>query len=190
MMQSMEDARSRLLELLKERSLKRGEVILSSGKRSPFYIDCRETTLHPEGAWLVGKILFEMIRASGKKVEAVGGPTLGADPMVTAISIESFQRGMPLPAFIVRKEPKGHGLKRWIEGRGNLKEGARVAMVEDVVTTGGSILKAIERAEEEGLEVVLVLALVDREEGGGERIRERGYPFHPLFNRRDLLEEG
>lgn len=183
----LKDMKNRLLKLLKERSLTKGDVVLASGRRSSFYIDCRQTTLHPEGAFLTGRILFEMIRTSGKGIEAVGGPTLGADPIVTAVAIESFRMGSPLPAFIVRKEQKGHGLNRWIEGRGNIGDGATVAMVEDVVTTGGSVLKAIERVEEEGLKVGLVLSIVDREEGGGERIREAGYEFVSIFKRNDIL---
>ena len=178
--------RDRLLKIIKEKSYEKKDVILASGKRSDFYIDCRQTTLHPEGAYLVGKILYDMIKGLDGKVEAVGGPTMGADPIATAISVVSQLEGNPLPAFIVRKEPKKHGLGQWIEGKKNIAKGAKVVIVEDVVTTGGSSLQAVKRAEEEGLKVVAVFAMVDREEGGAERIREAGYEFKTIFTKRDV----
>lgn len=179
--------RDRLLQIIKEKSYEKKDVILASGKKSDFYIDCRQTTLHPEGAYLVGKILYEMIKDSGFKIEAVGGPTMGADPIATAVSVVSQLEGNPLPAFIVRKEPKKHGLGQWIEGKKNLAKGAKVAIVEDVVTTGGSSVQAVKRAEEEGLKVVAVFAVVDREEGGAEKIREAGYEFKAIFTKRDVV---
>ncbi len=179
--------RDRLLQIIKEKSYEKKEVVLASGKKSDFYIDCRQTTLHPEGAYLVGKILCAMIKESGLQIEAVGGPTMGADPIATAISIISHLEGNPLPAFIVRKEPKKHGLGQWIEGKKNLEKGANVAIVEDVVTTGGSSLQAVKRIEEEGLKVVAVFAVVDREEGGAEKIREAGYEFKAIFTKRDVV---
>jgi orotate phosphoribosyltransferase len=113
--------------------------------------------------------------------------TMGADPIATAVSLTSYLEGRPLPAFIIRKEPKKHGRGLWIEGISNLPEGVSVAIVEDVVTTGGSTIKAIERAQEEGLKVVQVLALVDREEGGKENLKKLGYDLEALFARRDFL---
>ena len=179
--------RDRLLQIIKEKSYEKKDVTLASGKKSDFYIDCRQTTLHPEGAYLVGKILYEMIKDSGFKVEAIGGPTMGADPIATAVSVVSQIEGNPLPAFIVRKEPKKHGLGQWIEGKKNLAKGAKVAIVEDVVTTVGSSVQAVKRAEEEGLKVVAVFAVVDREEGGSEKIKQAGYEFKAIFTKKDIV---
>jgi len=183
------DYRQRLLELLREKGYKRGKVILTSGKESDFYIDCRPVTLHPEGAYLVGKLLFDRLRSSAEVVRGVGGMTMGADPIATAVSLTSYLEGNPIPAFIIRKEPKKHGRGLWIEGIGNLPEGTKVAVVEDVVTTGTTTMKAIERAKEEGLEVVRVLAIVDREEGGRENLKKEGYELESLFTRSDFLKD-
>ena len=181
----MNTNRERLLALLRERSLERGTFVLASGKTSDIYFDGKQTTLHPEGAYLVGRILFEMMKDSG--VEGVGGMTLGADPIVTGISLISFMEGKPIPAFIIRKEPKKHGKGYWIEGKRNLRDGAAVAIVEDVVTTGKTTLEAISRAKEEGLTVVKVLTIVDREEGGREALAREGYQLESVFKRSDLL---
>ncbi len=181
------DNKGRLLQIIKEKSYEKKEVTLASGKKSDFYIDCRQTTLHPEGAYLVGKILYDMVKGLGSVVAAVGGPTMGADPIVTAIAVVSQLEGNPLPAFIVRKEPKKHGLGQWIEGKKNIANGAKVAIVEDVVTTGGSSVQAVKRAEEEGLKVVAVFAVVDREEGGGEKIKQAGYDFQAIFTKNDIV---
>ncbi len=180
------ELRARLLEIIREKSYEEGEVTLTSGKTSDFYVDGKQTTLDSEGGYLVGKLLYEMIRKSKRPVEAVGGPTLGADPIVTAISIISYLEGSPIPAFIIRKEPKKHGKALWIEGDKSLKPGTRVAIVEDVVTTGGSMLKAIEIAKAQGLEVVQVLALVDREEGGRENLAKEGYDLESIFSKTDI----
>jgi len=180
--------RERLLELLKEKAYKKGKVILTSGKESDFYIDCRPVTLHPEGAYLIGKLLYERLHNFSMSIGGVGGLTMGADPIATAISLTSYLEGNPIPAFIVRKEPKKHGRGLWIEGISNLPEGTAVAIVEDVVTTGGSTLKAIERAGEEGLKVVKVLAIVDREEGGQANLKQKGFNLESLFCRYDFLE--
>lgn len=182
------DNRARLLEILRDKSYQKKKVVLASGRESDFYIDCRQTALNAEGACLIGRLMYGMLK-QGKQVEGVGGPTLGADPIVTAISMTSFMDGNPIPAFIVRKEPKGHGTGQWIEGRKNLREGANVAVVEDVVTTGGSMIKAIERVKAEGFNVIRVLALVDREEGGREAVKEAGYDLEVLFTKRDIEGE-
>jgi orotate phosphoribosyltransferase len=179
------DDRARLLEIVREKSYQKKKVVLASGRESDFYIDCRQTALNAEGAFLIGKLMYGMLK-SGKKVEGVGGPTLGADPIVTAISMTSYMEGEPVPAFIVRKEPKGHGTGQWIEGRKNLREGADVAVVEDVVTTGGSMLKAADRVKAEGFNIIRVLALVDREEGGREAVKEAGYDLEVLFTKTDI----
>ena len=135
---------------------------------------------------MVGRLIYKRIKEGGKGVEAIGGPTLGADPIVTAVALVSFLEGDPIPAFIIRKEPKGHGKGLWIEGDKALREGMRVALVEDVVTTGGSLLKAIKVAEDRGLKVVQVITLVDRGEGGKERLAQEGYPLEALFTAEEL----
>jgi orotate phosphoribosyltransferase len=176
--------RTRLLEILRDKSYEEREITLTSGRKSNFYIDGKQTTLDPEGSYLVGKVLYEMIRG---KAEAVGGPTLGADPIVTAVALTSYMEGTPIAAFIIRKEPKGHGKGLWIEGDRALRKGIKVAIVEDVVTTGGSLLKAIKVAKEHGLQVVQVLALVDREEGGKERLAQEGYTLEVVFTRSEFV---
>ncbi|NOY45790.1 MAG: orotate phosphoribosyltransferase [Deltaproteobacteria bacterium] len=175
-----------LLSLVREKSYERRRVVLASGRESDFYVDGKQTALHPRGAYLIGRLFFDRLRGFGE-VEGVGGMTLGADPLATATSLVSQLEGRPVPAFIVRKEPKGHGTRRWIEGSKNLRPGARVVVLEDVVTTGGSSLRAIERIEEEGYAVLGVLALVDREEGGRQAIESRGYRFEALFTKADVV---
>lgn len=179
--------RDRLLAILREKSYEKREVTLASGRKSDFYIDCKQTTLDAEGAYLLGRLMYNKIEAMDERVEGVGGLTLGADPIATALSIASFEANNPIPAFIIRKEPKGHGTGQWLEGRKNLKKGAKVVIVEDVVTTGDSSLKAVKRAEEEGLQVVKILALVDRCEGGRENIEKAGYELESLFERSEVV---
>jgi orotate phosphoribosyltransferase len=181
------EMRTRLLQIVREKSYEEREITLTSGRKSDFYVDGKQTTLDSEGGYLVGKLFHEMIKRSKISVEAVGGPTLGADPIVTAISIVSYLEGSPIPAFIIRKEPKKHGKASWIEGEKSLKPGTRVAIVEDVVTTGGSMLKAIEIVKDQGLEVVQVLALVDREEGGRENLAKEGYNLESIFTKTDIV---
>lgn len=179
--------RERLKELLLNLSYEKKEVILSSGQKSSFYFDGKQTALHPEGGTLLGELLFERLSQLSPPIVAVGGPTLGADPLVTAVSLTSFQKNKPLPAFIIRKEPKKHGTQAWIEGGKNLESGMNVAIVEDVMTTGESALKAVKRAEEIGLKVGVVLVVVDREDGGRELIESNGYNFEALFTKSELL---
>jgi orotate phosphoribosyltransferase len=176
------DDRGRLLELIKTYALKRGHFVLSSGRESTYYLDGRLVTLSAEGAYLTGRLIWEAIR--DLQVDAVGGPTLGADPMATAVAIASYMDGRPIPAFIVRKEAKGHGTGRLAEGP--LPEHARVAVVDDTITSGASVLKAIDALEAQGCRITVVVALVDRLEGAGEAITERGYTYLPLFTIRDL----
>lgn len=178
--------RERLLHLLRTHSFERRHVVLASGRESNFYIDCKRTTLMAEGHWLVGRLLLDRILRLSEPVAAVGGLTLGADPIASAVSMASWMAARPLQAFLVRKEAKGHGTRRFIEGP-PLQPGTRVAIVEDVVTTGGSGLKACERAEEAGLVVAGVFALVDRLEGGREAFEARGYRLETLFTRRDFM---
>ena len=179
-------SRARLLALLTERSFKKQKVVLSSGKESDFYIDCKKTVLTAEGHFLVGHLFFEAIRAHAAQSVGVGGITMGADPLASAVSLVSHVEGQPLHAFYVRKEPKGHGTGPWIEGLSAFAKGAKVAIVEDVVTTGASTIKAIERARAEGLEPLAAFALVDREEGGREAVEATGVKVHALFSRRDF----
>ncbi len=178
----------RLRELISTLSYKEGTFTLTSGRKSDFYIDCKQTTLSAEGAYLCGRLMHEKIMSSGVMCSGVGGMTLGADPLVTAVSIVSFLEGNPVPAFIIRKEKKGHGTGSWIEGKANIPEGSTVALLEDVVTTGGTLIKAIERTEEEGYRVGCVVALVDRLEGGRERLKEKGYDLISLFSRKDFVK--
>jgi orotate phosphoribosyltransferase len=192
--------RSRLLELLRTLSFERRKVVLASGRESDFYVDCKRTTLTAEGHVLVGRLLLEKLRRLPPPVQSVGGLTLGADPIASAVATASFlelerwraagARGTPpatCDAFVVRKEPKGHGTGQWIEGRKTLPDGSRVVVIEDVVTTGGSALKAIERCRLEQLQPVACLALVDRQEGGREAIEALGVPLDALFTRGDFL---
>jgi len=179
--------RLRLLELLRQLSFERRQVILASGKESDFYIDCKRTALTAEGHVLIGRCLLAEVLLVQPLVRAVGGLTLGADPIASAIALTSFLQGQPIDAFIVRKEPKGHGTGQWIEGRKTVPDGSRVIVLEDVVTTGGSALKAIERCRAEQLVVVACLALVDRLEGGREAIEATGVPLRTLFTRKDFL---
>ncbi len=168
----------RLLELALERgALKYGEFTLSSGKKSSYYFDGRLLSLDPEGALLIGRALVPLLRQAG--VDAVGGPTLAADPIVTAVALTSQLEGKGIPAFIVRKETKEHGTGQLIEGP--LASGSRVAIVDDTCTTGGSLLHAIAAAEAAGCTVVKVLVLLDRREGGTEELARRGYDFSALM---------
>ncbi len=176
-----------LAKLLYEKSYKEGDFTLASGKKSSYYFDGRQTALNPKGSWLIGN-LFNHLLKDVPNLNAVGGMTLGADPLVTATSLIGFEKGKDIAAFIVRKEAKGHGTGNYIEGLGNIPKGSRVAMLEDVVTTGGSLLKACERVKDAGLEIVAVAAILDREEGGKEKIQEAGYNLLSLFTRSELVE--
>ena len=145
------------------------------------------TTLDPRGAFLIARLILERIQANQIRVDAIGGLTMGADPIVTAVAVVSGMEGRPVPAFIVRKETKGHGTQRSIEGYDG-KPGSRVIVVDDVCTTGDSILKAAEKAEEAGYEVTAAFCVVDREEGGAELIA-KSYPFYSLFTAKELLKD-
>lgn len=184
---SLESDRARLLELLRTLSFERRKVVLASGRESDFYVDCKRTTLTAEGHVLVGRVLLDRVRKVSPPVRGVGGLTLGADPIASAIALTSFLDGAPIDSYIVRKEPKGHGTGQWIEGRKTIPDGSRVVVIEDVVTSGGSALKAIERCRAEKLEPVLCLALVDRLEGGREAIEAQGVPLDAVFTRKDFI---
>ena len=178
--------RQRLLQLLSELAYEKRTVTLSSGKESDFYIDTKQATLTAEGHYLVGRLVLAEIRSHFPGAQAVGGMTMGADPIASAVSLTSWLQASPLPAFYVRKEPKAHGTEQWIEGKKGLPSPAQVAVVEDVVTTGASTLKAIERCRREGLHVLGVVALVDRQEGGKEAVEAAGVALRALFLRSDF----
>jgi orotate phosphoribosyltransferase len=178
--------RTRLLELLTKLAYEKRKVVLASGRESDFYIDTKQATLSAEGHYLVGRLVLAEVRSLVPDVQAVGGLTMGADPIASATSLTSFLAGEPIPAFYVRKEPKGHGTNQWIEGKKGLPAGARVCVLEDVVTTGASTLKAVERCKSEGLTVRGVVALVDREEGGRAAVEAAGLPLRSLFRRGDF----
>lgn len=177
--------KKKLIEILREKSLQTNVTrVLTSGRTSTYYIDAKMTTLDPEGARLVGLLILDVLKSY--PVDAIGGYTLGADPIVSAVSVLSAETERPLPAFIVRKEPKKHGERKMIEGP--FEPGWKVAIVDDVVTTGGSTLKACRAVEEEGGEVALTLTIVDRQEGGRENLEKEGYAFISLLSRDDLLD--
>jgi len=181
-----EERKGRLLALLKRLSYEQREVTLASGLKSNFYIDCKQAVLTAEGHFLVGALFQRILSEQSREVEAIGGVTMGADPLASAVSTVSFIAGRPLAAFYVRKEPKGHGTGQWLEGTKSLRPGMPVAILEDVVTTGGSALKAIARAREHGLRVAVILGIVDREEGGRETL-EKEAPLITLFRKRDFV---
>lgn len=178
--------RDQLLALLRTHAFAEREVILASGQRSNFYVDCKTVSLDAEGSFWIGRLFRRIIDDLAPTAGAVGGLTLGADPIATAVAVASYQAARPLHAFIVRKEPKGHGTGQWLEAAARLDRTRPVVIVEDVVTTGGSSIKAIERAIASGLQVAAVVALVDRLEGGREAI-EAHAPLCALYDRRDFL---
>ena len=180
--------RARLIQLLTERSFERRRVTLASGRESDFFIDCKQTVLTAEGHALAGELMFEALAQLPTHV-AVAGVELGGCPLASAVSLVSFQRGRPLNALYVRKAKKDHGTTKLVEGDKSLKPGLKVALLEDVVTTGGSSLKAVESLKEAGAQVVGIVALVDRLEGGAETIRASGLPLVTLATRKDFIAD-
>ncbi len=176
-----------LKAIIRELSYEEREVTLASGRKSNFYFDGKQTTLHAKGGLLVGKAFWDVVKQFEGPIHGVGGLTLGADPIATATSIAADLDGFSVHAFIIRKEPKGHGTGQWLEGRKNLPPGSRVVIVEDVTTTGGSSMKAVERAHEEGLEVVGIVTLVDREEGAREAIEGAGQTLRTVFTKSEVV---
>lgn len=181
------NVKDELKPILVEMSYEERDVTLASGRKSNFYFDGKQTTLHSKGGLLVGKAFWEEVKQFEGPIDGVGGLTLGADPIATATSIAAQLDGANVHAFIIRKEPKGHGTGQWLEGRKNLPPGSRVVIVEDVTTTGGSSLKAVERAEEEGLVVLGIVTLVDREEGAREAIEAAGQNLRAVFTRTEVV---
>ena len=184
-----DDIRAQLKTLLLEKSVRTGEFTLASGKISDLYIDCRVTAMDPHGATLIGKLGWETVKAEiaarGLDIQAIGGMTLGADPISLAVGMTSASDEKPLQVFTVRKEPKGHGKGKQIEG--NFSEGDTIIIVDDVITTGGSTIKAMDVIEAAGGKVAFALVLVDREEGGRQAIEARGVPVVSLYSRSTLL---
>ncbi len=178
----MNDLRRELQREIEQNAFHFGKVTLSSGATSDYYINCRAVTLSPRGAWLTANVILDAL--SDVDVQAIGGPTLAADPIAAAVAVESWRRGRPLRAFIVRKDAKPHGLQRQVEGP--LRAGDTVAIVDDVLTTGGSILHAAGVVEALGAKVGAVVVLLDRLEGGAARIREAGYRLIPIFTFEDV----
>ena len=190
---SIDDLRSELLAVLRAKSVFHGDFTLSSGAKSKYYIDCRLPTLDARGAWLIGQLVHALIRREEKsrklRSDAVGGLTMGADPVALATGMVSCRAGdaEALRIFCVRKAPKGHGQTKLIEG--NFKAGDTVVVVDDVVTSGNSTITAIEAVVKEGGKVAFAVVLVDRKEGGREKIEAMGYPLLALFQREELLAD-
>ncbi len=177
----------RLARLLLEKSYIEGEVTLTSGRKSDYYFDCKQTALCPEGAYLIGELFLDMLPGD---IAGVGGMTLGADPLVSAVTVVSHIKKRPLPGFIVRKQSKGHGTNQYLEGMANFAKGDKVALLEDVVTTGGTLAKTIERVQDAGLVVAGVYCVLDREEGGADNLRKLGFPLRAIFTRKELVALG
>jgi len=179
-------ARARLFELLRTRSFERKRVILASGRESDFFIDCKQAVLTAEGHALVGEAMLDAL-AQLPACDAVAGVELGGCPLASAVALTSFQRGTPLDAVYVRKDAKDHGSRRTLEGNTRLAAGARLAILEDVVTTGGSTLKAATKLRDAHYIVAGVVALVDRLEGGREAIENAGLKLEALYTRADFI---
>jgi len=180
-------ARERLGKIILQRSFKYSDnppFTLASGRQSNYYFNCKPTTLDPEGMNLIGEILFDMI--SDADVTAAGGLTLGADPIANALSVISFQKGKPIKSFIVRKDVKDHGTKSAVEG--NVSAGEKVVIIDDVITTGGSTITAIEQARKAGLVIDRVITLIDREEGGRENILAHVENVQSVFTRTEIMK--
>ncbi|UYO39615.1 orotate phosphoribosyltransferase [Rhodopseudomonas palustris] len=180
-------SRARLADIIRTRSFGRGEITLASGRKSDFYFNLKPTMLDPEGAALLAELTYEALR--DEKVDYVGGLEMGAVPLAGAIAQLSWLKNHPIAAFFVRKKPKEHGARLSVEGlaKGESLAGKRCVIVEDVTTTGGSAIKAVEAVKESGAEIVLVLTMVDREEGATEAFAEAGLPFRSLYKAREFL---
>lgn len=184
--QTFQEMKTRLAEIIMKKSFRYSEnppFTLASGGTSNYYFNCKPTTLDPEGMNLIGAILFEML--SNADVSAAGGLTLGADPIANALSLISYQRGKPIKSFIIRKDIKEHGTKSAVEG--DVRLGEKVAIIDDVITTGGSTIMAVERARAAGLVIDRVIALIDREEGGRENIERYVARVDAVFTRSEIM---
>jgi orotate phosphoribosyltransferase len=188
----MSPLKEQLRALLQQKSVCHGEFTLASGAKSDFYVDARVTTMDPRGARLIGQVGWELVKETssklGRRVNAIGGLTLGADPVALSIGLAAQQEdpSTPLQVFTVRKSVKEHGRLKRIEG--NFSPGDSVVVVDDVITTGGSTIQAIEAIEQAKGSVAFVIVLVDRQEGGRENIEKRGHTVVPIFTRSDLVK--
>jgi orotate phosphoribosyltransferase len=184
---SQHDSRARLADIIFKRSFGRGEITLASGRKSDFYFNLKPTMLDPEGAALLAELTLDALAKD--RIDYVGGLEMGAVPIAGAIAQLSFLKGKPIAAIFVRKKPKEHGAKLSVEGlaKGESLAGKRVVVVEDVTTTGGSALKAVEAVRDAGGEVVLVFTMVDREEGAAETFKDAGLTFRSLFRAAEFL---
>jgi orotate phosphoribosyltransferase len=182
------ETRSRLQEIIRKRSFGRGEITLASGRKSDFYFNLKPTMLDAEGAALLAELTLDAL--AGENIDYVGGLEMGAVPLAGAIAQLSFMRGHPIQAFFVRKKPKDHGAKLSVEGLapGESLSGKRVVIVEDVTTTGGSAIKAVEAVRESGAEIVMVLTMVDREEGAADNFRDAGLDFRSIYKAAEFLK--
>lgn len=186
-MTKKDEMKKQLVDLILAKAFKFSEepvFRLVSGTMSNYYFNCKAVTLHPEGMHLIGNIIYDIIRDSGAR--GIGGLTLGADPIADAVAYTSYLKGAPVEAFVVRKTAKAHGTMQWIEG--NVSTGDKVVIVDDVITTGKSTIEAINRAKEAGLDIVKVIALVDRQEGGEENIAAAGFHVDAVVTREEVME--
>jgi len=183
---TIQEMKERLGEIILEKSFKYSEnppFTLASGKQSNYYFNCKPTTLDPEGMNLIGAIIFDMLKDTG--ITAAGGLTLGADPIANALAVISYQKGKPIKSFIVRKDVKDHGTKSAIEG--SVSPGDKIAIIDDVITTGGSTITAIEQARKAGLNIEMVITLIDREEGGRENILKHVDNIKSILTRTEIM---
>ncbi|TWT79250.1 Orotate phosphoribosyltransferase [Planctomycetes bacterium CA13] len=176
--------RDALMDLLRTEALARGDFTLASGKKASYYLDCRKITLHPKGANLIGQGMLDVIQSGSEMPDAVGGMAIGADPITASIVTIAGQRDLPLKGFMVRKEAKGHGTGKQVEGP--VEAGQSVVIVEDVITSGGSAIKAVEAAEAFGLKVLYVVGIIDRLAGGAEAFAAKGLELKTLTTIRDF----
>jgi orotate phosphoribosyltransferase len=185
---SIRDHRAELFDLIRTRSFGRGKIKLASGRESDFYFDLRPTTLHPAGATHIGELIVDALE--GLAVDYVGGLEMGAVPVATATAIAAYRRGREIGTFFVRKKPKDHGKQKLVEGlvKGETLAGKNVVIVEDVTTTGGSSVQALEAVKAEGGNIILVLTVVDRQEGAAQNFAAAGLNFHPLFTADEFLK--
>ncbi len=184
---NIQEMKERLGEIILEKSFKYSEnppFTLASGKQSNYYFNCKPTTLDPEGMNLIGAIIFDMLKDTG--ITAAGGLTLGADPIANALAVISYQKGKPIKSFIVRKDVKDHGTKSAIEG--SVSPGDKIVIIDDVITTGGSTITAIEQARKAGLNIEMVITLIDREEGGRENILKYVDNIKPILTRTEIMK--
>jgi len=180
---NIDELKKDLHKLLEKEALRRGDFILSSGKKSNYYLDGRVITMTPEGAYLVGNIILEM--AKGKGVEAIGGPTLGADPIVGAVACLAYQRDIPIKTFIVRKAAKEHGMAKQVEGPA-LVAGSKVILVDDVATTGKALIEAKEALDKIGVIAETAIVIVDRTEGARDNLAKVGLRLESIFSIKDF----